>query len=179
MAVFSVGCKASCSRAARRERNFNKQHQQVISESCLSVAYMLSKFFLQPTNLLPFPSNNIPSFPLIPPNQPNNPDHSPYLFSRSSNPSSTIPSLASHVNKARALEGVIAKHDAIKREISVLREPVEKTTTMKKSSGDNENGRDGEEEGEEHSGGVSAEVDKDSRHIRTIVPHELEGSKGE
>ena len=87
-------------------------------------------------------------------------------------------SRVSHVNKARALEGVIAKHDTIKREISVLRELVEKTTTMK-SSGDNENGRDGEEEGEKHSGGVSAEIDKDSRHIRTIVPHELEGSKGE
>jgi hypothetical protein len=39
----------------------------------------------------------------------------------------------SHINKVRSLEGVIAKHDAIKREIGVLMELVEKATTTKSS----------------------------------------------
>jgi hypothetical protein len=51
----------------------------------------------------------------------------------------TKSSLASHVDKVRALEGVIAERHAIKREISLLRELVEKMTTTK-ISGDNENG---------------------------------------
>jgi hypothetical protein len=68
----------------------------------------------------------------------------------------------------RALEGVIAEHDAIKCEIGILRELVEKTTTTN-SSGDNENGQNREEE----VGGTSAKVDDDdSRGIQTIVLHE-------
>ena len=47
-----------------------------------------------------------------------------------------------------------------------------------RSPGDNKNGRNREEEGEEEFGGGSAVINNDSRCIRTIVPHELEGSKG-
>jgi hypothetical protein len=84
--------------------------------------------------------------------------------------------LTSHVDKVRALEGVIAEHDAITREISKLRELVEKMTM--KSLGGSDNGWKSGEEGEEEFGGVTAEVnDDDSRSIRTIVPHELERSK--
>jgi hypothetical protein len=49
----------------------------------------------------------------------------------------------SYVNKVR-----ITEHDAIKHEIGVLKELVEKTKTTK-SSGDNENGQNYEEEEEE------------------------------
>src|SRR5882762_1534334 len=83
-------------------------------------------------------------------------------------------SFVSHVNKVHALEGVIAEHDAIKDEIGVLRELVEKVTTAM-SSGDNGDGWNHEEKGEEGFGGPSAEVDDDdSRSIRTIVWHKLE-----
>jgi len=40
----------------------------------------------------------------------------------------TRTSLASHIDKMLALEGVFAEHDAIKREVGVLRMLVEKTT---------------------------------------------------
>lgn len=82
----------------------------------------------------------------------------------------------SHVDKARALEGVITEHDAIACGISILRELVEKATM--KSLGESDNGWNREEEGDEEFGGVSAAVDDDdSRSIRTIVPHELERLK--
>ena len=78
----------------------------------------------------------------------------------------------SHINKVCALDGVVDEHNAIRREIGVLRVLVEKMMTVK-SSGDNVDGRDHEEEGEEEFGGVSAEIN-DDLSIRTIVPPELE-----
>ena len=54
----------------------------------------------------------------------------------------------SHVDKVHVLKGIIAEHNAIKDEISVLRELVEKVTTAM-SSGDNGNGWNHEEKGEE------------------------------
>jgi hypothetical protein len=76
------------------------------------------------------------------------------------------------VNKVHALNGVVDEHNAIKREIGVVRELVEKITTVK-SSGDNVNGRNHQEEGEEEFGGASAEIN-DDLSIRTIVQPELE-----
>ncbi|KIM72919.1 hypothetical protein PILCRDRAFT_15719 [Piloderma croceum F 1598] len=64
--------------------------------------------------------------------------------------------LATHVNKVSALETAFAEHDAIKREVGVLRQLVEK-------SGAQEDGA---------AGGTSD--DDDARSIRTFVPHELE-----
>ena len=59
------------------------------------------------------------------------------------------------------------------REISALREFVEKLT-IAKSSGGNE-WKESQGRWEEEFGGLSTEVDDDgSRSIRTIVPHELE-----
>jgi hypothetical protein len=78
----------------------------------------------------------------------------------------------SRVNKVHALDGVVDEHDAIKHELCVLRELVEKMTTVK-SSGDNVDRWNHEEEGEEEFGGASAEIDDDSS-IRTIVLPELE-----
>jgi hypothetical protein len=40
----------------------------------------------------------------------------------------TQSSLANHVDKVRVLEGVFAEHDAIKREVNLLTELVEKTS---------------------------------------------------
>jgi hypothetical protein len=54
-------------------------------------------------------------------------------------------------DKVRALEGVIAEHYAIKREISILGELVQKMTTTK-SSGNSENWQNREKEGEEFGG---------------------------
>jgi hypothetical protein len=72
----------------------------------------------------------------------------------------------------RALDGVVDGHDAIKREIGVLRELIENMTTVK-SSGHNVDGRNHEEGGEEEFGGASAKINDDSS-IRTIVPPESE-----
>jgi hypothetical protein len=57
----------------------------------------------------------------------------------------TQSSLASHVDKVHALEGIIAEHDTIKHDTGTLRELVEKLT-IAKSSGDNENGQNREED---------------------------------
>jgi hypothetical protein len=77
----------------------------------------------------------------------------------------------------RALEGVIAEQDAIKREISILREPVENMMTTE-SLGDSENRRNRKEERNVFSG-ASAEVNDNSWSVRTIVPHESESVEEE
>jgi hypothetical protein len=66
----------------------------------------------------------------------------------------------------RTLEGVIAEHDAIKREVGLLRALVEKTT--------NNDARNHEREEEEFGA-----ADDDARRIGTIIPHELESVKEE
>ena len=80
----------------------------------------------------------------------------------------TQSSLAVHVDKVRALEGVLAEHDAMKREVSLLRELVEKTAGR--------DFRDTAREAEEDFGsaGARSDDDDDARSVRTIVPHELE-----
>ena len=55
---------------------------------------------------------------------------------------------------------MFAEHEAIKREVAVLRQLVETKTV-----------NDRRHEGEEEFG--HAEVDDDARSIRTVVPHEL------
>jgi len=59
----------------------------------------------------------------------------------------------------RALEGVFAEQDAIKREVGLLCQLVEKTTATAAREEDGDGG---------------ASDDDDARSIRTIVPHELE-----
>lgn len=68
--------------------------------------------------------------------------------------------LADHDEKVRALEGVISEHDAIRREVRLLRQLV------KKMSGDR---------GSELVGvGAASDNDDHVISIRTIVPHELQ-----
>jgi hypothetical protein len=70
------------------------------------------------------------------------------------------------------LEGVIAQHDAIKREVGLLRQLAEKSAAM----------RDGvlEEGGADAGvGGWGDGDDDDARSVCTIVPHELESIEEE
>ena len=100
----------------------------------------------------------------------------------------TQSSLASHLDKVRALEGVLAEQEAMKREVRTLREMMEEKRIE----------REGAEtahlvhqhthavESEEPSGGFDMEEDDDDRDISdddsdddthsisTVVPHELE-----
>ena len=97
----------------------------------------------------------------------------------------TQSSLASHLDKVRALEGVLAEQEAMKREVRTLREMMEERRIE----------RDGAEtahlvhqhthavESEEPRGGFDMEEDDDDRDddsdddthsISTVVPHELE-----
>jgi hypothetical protein len=77
-------------------------------------------------------------------------------------------SLANHVENVRALEGVIAENDAIRREVGLLRQLVEKSGTA----------RDGEREEEDFGSvagvGGGGSDDDDARSICTIILHELE-----
>jgi hypothetical protein len=86
-------------------------------------------------------------------------------------PHDTQNSLASHVNKGRAPESAFAEYDAIKREVSLLRQLVEKTI-----------GRgiwDRVREEDDFGGAAAESDDDDARSVRTVVPHELEGVEEE
>jgi len=68
---------------------------------------------------------------LTPQNQPSNPHHyAPVLTELHTRLHNTQSSLTGHFDNVRTLEGVIAEHNAIKREIGVLRELVEKETAL-------------------------------------------------
>jgi hypothetical protein len=89
----------------------------------------------------------------------------------------TQSSLSSHLEKIRALEGVLAEQEIMKREVKTLREMVESRRreiemedTHKLHPEDLRGGFDPEDEGEPGHG----DDDDDSRSINTVVPHELE-----
>lgn len=71
----------------------------------------------------------------------------------------TQSSLATHVDKVRVLEGVFKEHEAIKREVSALRELVEHSRASSHSDHESAEG-----EGD----------DNDAHSITTVIPHELE-----
>ncbi|KAF8063539.1 hypothetical protein FPV67DRAFT_1585724 [Lyophyllum atratum] len=87
----------------------------------------------------------------------------------------TQSSLTSHVDKIRALEGVLAEQEAIKREVRTLREMME----IKRREMENE---DDHSQEQEPRGGFDEEDDEenamhdddDARSIATVIPHELE-----
>jgi hypothetical protein len=125
----------------------------LVSPTFQSLIYCLNCCYSPPIYHLTCPHYHPFDPPLlkIPPNQPTLPP-APTLTELPTQLHDTQSSIASHIDKVRALEGVIAKHDGIMCEISILRELVEKTTT--KSLGDSDNGRNCEEEGEEGLGGA-------------------------
>ncbi|OCH86578.1 hypothetical protein OBBRIDRAFT_761124 [Obba rivulosa] len=97
-------------------------------------------------------------------------------------------SLASHVEKIRALEGMLAEHDAIKREVGSMRELMEERKRemeiLRRHSGSpadlrhalqppsREPGLDHHAEDLHETSFVSD--DDDARSVGTVVPHELE-----
>ena len=76
--------------------------------------------------------------------------------------------LASHIDKIRALEGALAEHEAMKREIGALREMMEE----RKRELEVELGRDASRQHEDEQ--ENDDIDDDARSIHTIIPHELE-----
>ncbi|KAI0051381.1 hypothetical protein FA95DRAFT_1676087 [Auriscalpium vulgare] len=126
-----------------------------------------------PQSLPPYPQT-LP--PVLPPQPPASLDTSlaatPALAELQSQLQQTQSSLSSHVDKIRALEGLLAEHDAIKREVSSLRELMEEE---KRELAEVRAGR----HLAEHHGGAAEEDDfaaddDDTRSIATVTPHELE-----
>jgi hypothetical protein len=84
----------------------------------------------------------------------------------------TQSSLASHHDKLSVLENVLQEHEAIKREVGILKGVVESL----RAEGDSDGGGQGMEEDEE-----DHDPDADTRSINTIMPHphELESVQEE
>ncbi|CAL1709324.1 unnamed protein product [Somion occarium] len=88
-------------------------------------------------------------------------------------------SLASHVDKIRSLEGMLAEHEAIKQEVSSMRELMEERKRemelfrvhsqspnhLRRHPSRMEEGGDGE---------YMHDEDDDARSVATVIPHELE-----
>ncbi|KAI8986822.1 hypothetical protein BD414DRAFT_515051 [Trametes punicea] len=133
-----------------------------------------------PPNLPPYPST-LP--PVVPP-QPGRPSeeshHEPQpepstaVSELQAQLQETQRSLADHVEKVRMLEGMLAEHQAIKQEVSSLRDAMEeRKRDMELFRFGNRGGRRSHDRhGDEHD--VTDEDDDDARSISTIVPHELE-----
>lgn len=144
------------------------------------------------------PPANLPSYPALPPvRPPQDPSIMPSSSGSPVHPSTaasaavstsaiidlqsqlreTQSSLSSHLEKIRALEGVLAEQETMKREVKTLREMVESRRrememedTHKSHPEDLRGGFDSEDEGESGHG----DDDDDARSINTVVPHELE-----
>ncbi|KAH7921658.1 hypothetical protein BV22DRAFT_1132085 [Leucogyrophana mollusca] len=132
-----------------------------------------------PPNLPHYPQN----LPPIRPAQPTNANEpNPPSDAASSIPASALSelrsqlhetqaSLASHVDKVRALEDMLAEHEAIKSEVASLREMVDE----QKRHADHIASRSPTRHRDERMHHAEFESDDDDAgSIRTIVPHELE-----
>ncbi|KAI0341540.1 hypothetical protein BDW22DRAFT_1346327 [Trametopsis cervina] len=127
----------------------------------------------------------VPPQPAQPADQSSGPSTSPPPASRSSDSSSglaelqaqlheTQVSLANHVDKIRTLEGMLAEHEAIKREVSAMRDMMEERKREMellriRTESPNQLRRHRSHVDDEYSSD-----DDDTRSISTIVPHELE-----
>ncbi|KAG2098915.1 uncharacterized protein F5147DRAFT_712676 [Suillus discolor] len=112
-------------------------------------------------NSAPAPASAAPANP-EPPAPP--PEH-PALSELRTELHETQASLASHVDKVRALEDMLAEHEAIKAEVAALRDLIHASSARSQHDNamnvDSERGRRGQD-------------DDDGSSIRTITPHELE-----
>jgi hypothetical protein len=113
------------------------------------------------TTAAPVPAPSAPANP-EPPAPP--PEH-PALSELRTELHETQASLASHVNKVRALEDMLAEHEAIKAEVAALRDLIHASSARSQHDNgmnvDLERGRRGQD-------------DDETSSIRTITPHELE-----
>jgi hypothetical protein len=133
-----------------------------------------------PQNLPHFPQSLPPvrsqqtsttAAPVPPPSAPANPEppapppEHPALSELRTELHETQASLASHVNKVRALEDMLAEHEAIKAEVAALRDLIHASSARSQHDNgmnvDLERGRRGQD-------------DDETSSIRTITPHELE-----
>ena len=90
----------------------------------------------------------------------------------------TQESLASHVDKIRTLEGMLAEHEAIKREVSSMRELMEERKRemelLRIQSQSPHRLRRSHSHADDQGDGDYSHDDDDARSIATVVPHELE-----
>ncbi|KAH8075992.1 hypothetical protein BXZ70DRAFT_963418 [Cristinia sonorae] len=89
----------------------------------------------------------------------------------------TQESLATHVEKIRTLEGMLAEHEAIKREVSSMRDMMEerkREMELLRIHSQSPNRLRRSHPHEDHSEADYSSDDDDARSIATIVPHELE-----
>ncbi|OBZ78501.1 hypothetical protein A0H81_02129 [Grifola frondosa] len=83
----------------------------------------------------------------------------------------TQQSLANHVEKVRSLEGILAEHEAMKREVNSLRDMMEeRRREMEMLRISSSHGRAPQHHGDDE----FASDDDDTRSIATVVAHELE-----
>lgn len=139
----------------------------------------------QPPSLPPYPQSLPPAVPpqarqnesTAPAQASRSPDSSMALTELQSQLQETQTSLASHVEKIRSLEGMLAEHDAIKREVSTMRELMEERKRemelLRIHTQSPTNLRRQRSHMDDHSDEYSSD-DDDARSISTIVPHELE-----
>ncbi|KAF9799708.1 hypothetical protein IEO21_10518 [Rhodonia placenta] len=145
-----------------------------------------------PPNLPPHPSNLPPVMPpqsqqqqqeseqQQPPAAPSSLESGLALSELQSQLHETQMSLASHVDKIRSLETMLAEHKAIKCEVGSLRELMEE----RKREMDTSRGRSGSPSGRHHQYGrddnmahdqhYMSDDDDDAHSVSTIVPHELD-----
>ncbi|KIM72891.1 hypothetical protein PILCRDRAFT_15703 [Piloderma croceum F 1598] len=118
-----------------------------------------------PSNLPPYPSTLPPVRPSTKNQDPPKPSTSPpaVLTEIQYQLHDTQSSLTTHIDRVHSLETVFTENDAIKREVGMLRQLVEKSTA-----------RDLEDEEFGAAGGSGLSDDDDARSIRTIIPHEPE-----
>ncbi|KAI0635032.1 hypothetical protein C8Q77DRAFT_1156387 [Trametes polyzona] len=136
-----------------------------------------------PPTLPPYPST-LP--PVVPP-QPGRPaeeaqhetqpEPSPAISELQAQLQETQRSLADHVDKVRALEGMLAEHDVIKQEVNSLRDAMEERKREMElvrfgAQNGNHSQRSRGQHNDEHD--ASDDDDDDARSISTVVPHELE-----
>jgi hypothetical protein len=134
-----------------------------------------------PPNLPHFP----PALPPVRPPQPVNEQSQPAdsgpvpasaLNELRSQLHETQASLASHVDKVRALEDMLAEHEAMKTEVACLRELMDERKRELETSRHAAGSPSRHHDGQHHDLRSSRyeDDDDDASSIRTIVPHELE-----
>jgi predicted nucleic acid-binding Zn-ribbon protein len=148
------------------------------------LAIFVRSDYQQPTNLPPHP----PSLPPVRPaqqqiNQTSSPERDPpvplsALGELQSQLHDTQSSLASHIDKIRALEGVLDEHEAMKREVNSLRELMEerkREVELLRLQGSSGLRHHEDQQHDDQRDAEDLEIDDDdARSIRTILPHELE-----
>ncbi|KAF8548614.1 hypothetical protein OG21DRAFT_1560880 [Imleria badia] len=138
-----------------------------------------------PPNIAHFPSNLPPvrAPQSQPPHEPAQPTDSGSVPATALNElrsqlHETQASLATHVDKVRALEDMLAEHEAIKQEVASLRELMDERKReleiSRHAAGPPSGHHDPQRHGDMRNASYQADDDDDASSIHTIVPHGLE-----